>query len=488
MNLSPAQLDRACGAIVGAAVGDALGAGYEFGSAPLGPDGPAMIGGGLGGFEPGEWTDDTSMTSAILKVTARGADLRTDEALDAIAAEFRGWFDTHPADIGIQTARVLRTAGPEPTGAAMTAAAAAYFRAGNKAGGNGSLMRTAPVALAHLDDPAALVEAAMKVSALTHADPRAGEACALWCLAIRHAVLTGSLDVAAGLAYLSADARDFWQERLDQCGVGSPNRFTPNGYVVTALQAAWASVLAGASLEESLGIAVGIGHDTDTVASIAGALLGARSGLSAIPAHWRRILHGYPGWRVRDLEGHAFLAARKGELGGYGWPLAEQIDYALFEAGLPALAPHPYDDGVLLGSASALRSLPDGVDAVVSLCLTGTADVPAGVEHLTVRLIDQTDPAYNPNLDFVLLDTARLIAALRGEGKRVLLHCVAAQSRTPAVGIAYALLRGAPLAEASRKVCAALPAARPNAAFQAALRRIAMAGTSAGAPSQRPTG
>ena len=47
--------------------------------------------------------------------------------------------------------------------------------------GNGSLMRTAPVALAYLDDEAALVEAARAVSELTHYDPEAGDACVLWC-------------------------------------------------------------------------------------------------------------------------------------------------------------------------------------------------------------------------------------------------------------------------------------------------------------------
>ena len=61
-----AQLDRACGAVLGAAAGDALGAGYEFGCATVGPDGPQMIGGGLGNFAPGEWTDDTTMAWAVL--------------------------------------------------------------------------------------------------------------------------------------------------------------------------------------------------------------------------------------------------------------------------------------------------------------------------------------------------------------------------------------------------------------------------------------
>ena len=60
-------------------------------------------------------------------------------------------------------------------------------------------MRTSPVALAHLGDPDAIADAARAVSALTHHDPVAGEACVLWCLAIDHAVRTGELDVRVGL-------------------------------------------------------------------------------------------------------------------------------------------------------------------------------------------------------------------------------------------------------------------------------------------------
>src|SRR6516162_4576993 len=61
MTLSTAQLDRACGVLLGTAAGDALGAAYEFGP-PRGPElEVAMVGGGAFGWEPGEWTDDTSM-------------------------------------------------------------------------------------------------------------------------------------------------------------------------------------------------------------------------------------------------------------------------------------------------------------------------------------------------------------------------------------------------------------------------------------------
>jgi ADP-ribosylglycohydrolase len=68
MTLTPAQLDRAVGALLGTAAGDALGAPYEFGP-PRGPDlDVAMTGGGP--WEPGEWTDDTSMAIAIAEVAS----------------------------------------------------------------------------------------------------------------------------------------------------------------------------------------------------------------------------------------------------------------------------------------------------------------------------------------------------------------------------------------------------------------------------------
>ena len=51
-----------------------------------------MIGGGLGRFAPGEWTDDTSQTYAVAAVAATGADLRTDGALDQVARGLADWF------------------------------------------------------------------------------------------------------------------------------------------------------------------------------------------------------------------------------------------------------------------------------------------------------------------------------------------------------------------------------------------------------------
>ncbi|WP_341254859.1 ADP-ribosylglycohydrolase family protein [uncultured Dietzia sp.] len=309
--------DRVAGVMLGTAVGDALGAGYEYGSAPLGPEGSQMIGGGLGGFAPGQWTDDTSMAWCVLDVAASGRGLLTDEALSEVARNFGRWYDSGPPDIGNQTAAVLRAAGPAPTAAAAREAAEEHFRRSHHSAGNGSLMRTAPVALAHLGDTGAIVRAATAVSDLTHSDPRTAQACVLWSSAIDRAVREQVLDLRGGLVHLDGPDRDYWEACIDEAEQGPPERFRRNGWVVTALQSAWSAIRhtpipaadPGRHLADSLVTAIGIGGDTDTVAAIAGGLLGARWGASAVPAQWRDICHGYPGLTGEDLVELAHAAA-----------------------------------------------------------------------------------------------------------------------------------------------------------------------------------
>jgi ADP-ribosylglycohydrolase len=475
MTLTTAQLDRGCGVLLGTAAGDALGAPYEFGP-PRGPQlEVAMVGGGSFGWEPGEWTDDTSMAIAIAEVAATGADLREEEALDAVALRLHQW-SQNAKDVGVQTRSVLSRAGQHGISAqtARTESAALHKLTGRTAG-NGSLMRTAPVALAYLDDEAALVEAVRSVSELTHYDPEAGDACVLWCCAIRHAILTGVLDARIGLQHIDPDRRELWATRLDVAEASQPSDFTNNGWVVEALQAAWCAITttpvpqdnpaAGVfrvdHLRLALDAAVRGGNDTDTVAAIAGGLLGAAYGASAVPADWRRVLHGWPGMRTRDL---IALVTRIVEADK---PFSYDID---------SLAPvrHPHDDGVWLGNVTALRSLPPGVDAVVSLCRVNDDDLPVGVEHIDVRLVDIVDPDANPNLDFVLTDTVRLIEQLRNEGRPVLVHCVACQSRTPTVAALYGARRqGITGKLALREVASVLSDAHPNSDFRGALQRLA---------------
>jgi ADP-ribosylglycohydrolase len=305
--------DRIAGVLLGVAVGDALGVPYEYGSRPLpGPGEEArMLGGGLGGYAPGQWSDDTEMTSVIAQVAARCPDLRDKGALDAIAAGFLRWHDAGPADIGVQTDTVLGALRGTPedgaAGRLMMRAAEVHAATGRSAG-NGSLMRTAPVALAHLGDQAAIDGAARAVSALTHHDPQAGEACALWCLAIDHAVRTGELDVRAGLDHVGQE----WQGWLDEAEQAPPEAFArSNGWVVAALQGAWSAIVHTTGLVDGLQAAVRGGGDTDTVAAIAGGLLGAAYGASAVPGEWRAAVHGWPGLRGDDLTALAVEIARR---------------------------------------------------------------------------------------------------------------------------------------------------------------------------------
>lgn len=320
-DLTAAQLDRAAGVLLAAAVGDALGVPYEF-APPFAGD-PQMIGGGLGHYAPGEYSDDTQMAVCIAEVAATGADLTTPAALDTIADGFIAWCHHGASDIGTSTSAVLSTAEPGPgSGARLTASAARYLERTNRGGGNGGLMRTGVVALASLSDRAHTARAARAVCELTHADPEAGDSCVLWCEAIRVAVTQGRFDVVGGLDLIPAERRATWAGRLDAATDAEPVSFGPNGGSVTALLAAWAAItstidddareLSSTHLHRALYAAVHAGDDTDTVAAIAGALLGGRWGASSVPPEYRRVVHGWPGRDADDLVRLAVLTARHG--------------------------------------------------------------------------------------------------------------------------------------------------------------------------------
>src|SRR5271166_5844255 len=476
MTLTTAQLDRACGVLLGTA---ALGAAYEFGP-PRGPElEVAMVGGGSFGWEPGEWTDDTSMAIAIAEVAATGADLREEEALDALVRRWHEW-SQDAKDVGVQTGSVLSRAGRHGISAQKARAeSAGLHKITGRTAGNGSLMRTAPLALAYLDDEDALVEAARAVSELTHWDPEAGDACVLWCCAIRHAVLTGGLDIRIGLRHLESGRRDVWSKRVAAAESSRPSAFANNGWVVEALQAAWSAIATtpvpaddpasgvfGADhLRLALDAAVRSGHDTDTVAAIAGALLGAAYGASAVPLEWRMLLHGGPDMTAHELVALASAIERKGK--------PDRFDFTYPGSPIDTFAYHPYDKQVLLGGIGVLRRPPVNFDAVVSLCRLADEDMRHTIPHAEVRLIDKSEPDENPHLDYVLRETVRLVEQLRAEGHTVLVHCVGAYSRTPTVGALYgARLRNISADEALRDIEAALPDSCPNPAFRKALGRL----------------
>jgi len=296
-------LDRARGALLGTAVGDALGAGYEF-KPPLGKDVPVVFMASPG-LAPGEYTDDTAQAVAIALAASR-SDLSV--SLDEVAKEFFRWYEEDGRGVGIQTERIFREVTDRTSAAELNLESNLFMVSNERAAGNGSLMRTAVVALPFLSKPEVVAEVASAVSLLTHADLDCREACVIWSKAIRHAILFENFDgIQLAINELPSFRQSYWNDLFDATeSVSDASEFTNNGWVIHAIQAAFKVIMSTATETPEhlvLGIeaAVRVGNDTDTVAAIAGALLGARWGYSAIPKDWLEILHGWPGYKAQDL-------------------------------------------------------------------------------------------------------------------------------------------------------------------------------------------
>ena len=361
MKLTAQQLDRAAGAVVGSAVGDALGAPYEFG--PSHPDDfIPQFGPGKGGEQPGDWTDDTAMAVGILDALAAGHDIDSDRGIQAVIDRWYQWVDEDGRGIGIQTIQVMGGAKEDRTEAGLLRSSEAAHARTGRSGGNGSLMRIGPLALGYLapDSERALQSAAERVTRVTHWEPDNAAAVTIWSLLIRRAILTGELD-ASGFTDLVADGagrRSRWSGVIDEAQAAShPREFSEgNGWVVKAFQAALVAVQGATDFRDAIYRAIRGGRDTDTVAAIAGALAGARWGLSSIPLSWQRKIHGWPGYDANDLARLAILAARGGASDSVGWPAGDSVLNPHFRHTDPVR--HPFDDGVWLGSQSALSRAP----------------------------------------------------------------------------------------------------------------------------------
>lgn len=410
--LDTVQRDRAAGALLATAAGDALGTW-----------GPA----------PGEWGPATATALAVAEVASIAGDLTSPARLDDIAQRWAWWAHGRPLEATCLT-------------------------------------RAVPVALATLD-PAAdglAARSARKVCELTHPGDDAAEATVLWTFAVRHAVRTGQLDLRIGLAQLDGQRAALWAERIATAEQAAPADVTATGDVVAVVQAAWSAITTtivpqhdprADHLRLALEAAVGLGGSA--TAAVAGGLLGAAHGATALPWQWRAVLRGWPGLRAHGLARLAEKIVNGGE--------RSRIGCTGFWREEPDPRRHPHDDGVWIGVAARLEKLPEGVEAVVSLCPVADEDMPPGVLHLEVSLAEEGAN----NLDFVLLDTARAIEALRAQGLTVFVHGRATRSRAPAVAALYGARRtGIDIEQALAEVCAALPDADPTAEFRAALRRL----------------
>jgi len=452
---------RVAGALIGSAVGDALGAPFEFGPpgqfsarfpSPARGVATEMCGGGSLDWEPGEFTDDTQMALMVAQSLVERGGLDEADLFD----RFRTWAAADPPDIGNQTRAVLGSGRP------WDVAAAEHFARTGHAAGNGSLMRTTPAAIWFArSGTAATMDAARRISALTHGDPAAGEGCAVFHELVRVALDGGDplAAVPAALAQVAPEHRERWA--LSLADTWTPEQATTsNGAVWTAFaQALWA-LRAAPDFATVLRRVIDLGDDTDTVAAIAGGLAGAVLGIVGIPMRWTSVVHGrVPGfdreWRLADLH---WLAAA---LDGSSRPPYDPPTTA-------ALEPREVADGVWASDLDGARASASDF-AVVSLCRTGT---PFG--HEVQRFAYLTDDDANCELDAVLEDVLEDIAALRADGRRVLVHCHAGQSRTGLVLRAW-LRRSEGLSadEATSAVRGRWPhLSEWNPTFTAALERV----------------
>ncbi|NUS54300.1 MAG: ADP-ribosylglycohydrolase family protein [Streptomycetaceae bacterium] len=274
-------------ALVGTAVGDALGAPFEL-TAPgaLSARFPSwndvQLNGG-GGWDSGEATDDTQMAVhvALSIVDHRGVELPD------IFDRFVAWQAADPKDVGLQTEVVLTSGLP------YDRAADDYLAHHHLAAGNGSLMRAIAGALygATLPRPRS-AEAARAISRLTHADPATGEGCVIFHELIRVALDGGNpIDaLPTALAQVREDERDRWATVLvDDWHPDKATEF--NGAVWPALGSAVWALRHTRTFRDAVCVAVDLGGDTDTVAAITGGLAGAVYGLDGIPADWRAAVH-----------------------------------------------------------------------------------------------------------------------------------------------------------------------------------------------------
>lgn len=255
------DLMRSC--VYGLAVGDALGVPYEFRERGT-FECTGMAEGGTHGQFAGTWSDDTSMALCICSSIKRLG--RVDIA--DIADRFRRWLehgdftcDERAFDAGVTCERAISTGVPGKS----------YDECGN-----GSLMRTAPLALLDYFDTNKIRE----VSAITHAHPVAKWSCVTLCDILWTIRNSGTL------------AKWVLWRRYGYIASRPVEAVKSDGYCEHTLEAALWCFLNTVSYAGCVLAAVNLGGDTDTTTAVAGALAGVYYGFEAIPPKWIGQLRG----------------------------------------------------------------------------------------------------------------------------------------------------------------------------------------------------
>ena len=280
--------DRFRGALIGLAVGDALGTTVEF--RPRGSFEPVtdMIGGGPFQLKPGQWTDDTAMALCLAASLAECGGFNPGDQMKRYVRWYReGYMSATGScfDIGNATRDALTRF--ERRGDPFAGSTDPH------SAGNGCLMRLAPVPMAYFGDIDQAGEYSAESARTTHGALECVEASRLFGRML-HRALAGNDKV----AILSGDAElPFTAPAIaalaQSAYAGKPlAAISGSGYVVHSLEAALWCFQRTESYAEAVLMAVNLGDDADTTAAICGQLAGAFYGLSGIPAAWReRVSH-----------------------------------------------------------------------------------------------------------------------------------------------------------------------------------------------------
>ncbi|MCC3160337.1 ADP-ribosylglycohydrolase family protein [Hymenobacter sp. 15J16-1T3B] len=306
-------------ALLGLAVGDALGVPVEFESRARRKADPvvSMRAYGTHNQPAGTWSDDASLTFCLAESLTKGYDLGD------LSRRFINWYEHaywtphgRVFDIGVATAEAIRRLerGTPPLHAGGS---------DEYSNGNGSLMRILPLVFYTRNLPVAeRLQQTREVSSPTHAHPRSVLACFIYLEVARQLLLGADRQVAfdearhivvaaiANEPALLAEQHRF--HRILQQPHGEyeilplaqyrEDEISGSGYVLHTLEAALWGLLRYDTYAETVLAAVNLGDDTDTTGAVAGGLAGLYYGEQAIPPEWLQVLA-----RRADIED---LAAR----------------------------------------------------------------------------------------------------------------------------------------------------------------------------------
>lgn len=281
--------DRFRGALVGTAVGDALGAPMEGRN-----EVPADYLGSLDSTPPNlAYTDDTAMTIGVANSLLEcdgfdGAHMARTLAHGYEREPWRGY--------GAGPPRVFDSL---TRGVPWDEAAASLFD-GEGSYGNGAAMRVAPVALHAYPDQDRAAEIAHKTALITHTHPEGIDGAVAQAVAITALLRTSSNVISAKLTRIvmshvkSSVFRSkllFIDHHMGERGLNGMADVLGTGIAAhTSVPTALACFLANtASFGDSVKAAISLGGDTDTIGAMTGALAGARNGLSGIPENWQGV-------------------------------------------------------------------------------------------------------------------------------------------------------------------------------------------------------